>query len=101
MTQRTALDDNENRSIWVVTANRKPTAPLNKSVETDVCVVGAGIAGMTAAFSWSVKANPLWCWTSVPSIVDQSRSRNLRAAASRATNPLHSRGIVGVALIGP
>src|SRR5438045_316522 len=50
MTHRTNSDENKNRSIWVATANRKPTAPLNKSVETDVCVVGAGIAGMTAAY---------------------------------------------------
>ena len=37
-------------SVWVNTAKRNPTAPLEKSAEADVCVVGAGIAGMSAAY---------------------------------------------------
>jgi glycine/D-amino acid oxidase-like deaminating enzyme len=37
-------------SVWVITAKRNPTAPLEKSAEADVCVVGAGIAGMSAAY---------------------------------------------------
>jgi len=38
-----------NDSVWISTAKRTPTAPLEKSAEADVCVVGAGIAGMSAA----------------------------------------------------
>jgi glycine/D-amino acid oxidase-like deaminating enzyme/nitrite reductase/ring-hydroxylating ferredoxin subunit len=37
-------------SVWVNTAKRNPTAPLEKSAEADVCIVGAGIAGMSAAY---------------------------------------------------
>ena len=39
-----------NDSVWVSTAKRHPTAPLAKSTEADVCIVGAGIAGMSAAY---------------------------------------------------
>ena len=37
-------------SVWVSTAKRNPTAPLEKSAEADVCIVGAGIAGMSVAY---------------------------------------------------
>jgi 2-polyprenyl-6-methoxyphenol hydroxylase-like FAD-dependent oxidoreductase len=51
MSHRSIRDSNaENRSIWTATARRSPTAPLDHSAEADVCVVGAGIAGMTAAY---------------------------------------------------
>jgi glycine/D-amino acid oxidase-like deaminating enzyme/nitrite reductase/ring-hydroxylating ferredoxin subunit len=39
-----------NHSVWVSTAKRNVTGPLEKSVEADVCIVGAGIAGMSAAY---------------------------------------------------
>jgi len=39
-----------NDSVWLATAKRKPTTALEKSVEADVCIVGAGIAGMSAAY---------------------------------------------------
>src|SRR2546423_1473733 len=42
--------DVENHSIWTATETRKPTGALSKSTEADVCIVGAGIAGMTAAY---------------------------------------------------
>jgi glycine/D-amino acid oxidase-like deaminating enzyme len=51
MSHRTTADKNvENRSIWTATAKRDPMPPLGQSAETDVCVVGAGIAGLTAAY---------------------------------------------------
>ena len=51
MSYRTTRDENvENRSVWVATAKRKSTKPLDESAEADVCVVGAGIAGLTAAY---------------------------------------------------
>jgi glycine/D-amino acid oxidase-like deaminating enzyme/nitrite reductase/ring-hydroxylating ferredoxin subunit len=39
-----------NRSLWINTAQRNPTTALEKSAEADVCIVGAGIAGMSAAY---------------------------------------------------
>jgi glycine/D-amino acid oxidase-like deaminating enzyme/nitrite reductase/ring-hydroxylating ferredoxin subunit len=39
-----------NDSVWVDTAKRTPTPPLEQSAEADVCIVGAGIAGMSAAY---------------------------------------------------
>jgi hypothetical protein len=36
--------------VWADTAKRNPTVSLEKSAEADVCVVGAGIAGMSAAY---------------------------------------------------
>src|SRR5262245_18669135 len=42
-------------SVWITTAKRTPTAPLEKSAETDVCIVGAGIAGMSAAYQLARK----------------------------------------------
>src|SRR5207302_791573 len=40
----------ENHSIWTATKKRLPSESLAKSTEADVCIVGAGIAGMTAAY---------------------------------------------------
>jgi glycine/D-amino acid oxidase-like deaminating enzyme/nitrite reductase/ring-hydroxylating ferredoxin subunit len=39
-----------NPSLWERTANKLSTAPLAKDVTTDVCVIGAGIAGVTTAY---------------------------------------------------
>ena len=39
-----------NESVWENTAKRSPAAPLEESAEADVCIVGAGIAGMSAAY---------------------------------------------------
>jgi glycine/D-amino acid oxidase-like deaminating enzyme/nitrite reductase/ring-hydroxylating ferredoxin subunit len=38
------------RSIWQDTASVPPRPPLTDHVTTDVCVVGAGIAGLTVAY---------------------------------------------------
>ena len=37
-------------STWCATARPFPTAPLEQNVRADVCVVGAGIAGLTTAY---------------------------------------------------
>src|SRR5256885_9818043 len=42
--------DIETLSIWAATKKRRPSEPLAKSTEADVCIIGAGIAGMTAAY---------------------------------------------------
>ena len=38
------------RSIWYDTATISPRAPLEDHVATDVCIVGAGIAGLSVAY---------------------------------------------------
>ncbi len=40
----------ENLSVWLATADWLQPPPLFGQVETDVCVVGAGIAGITTAY---------------------------------------------------
>ena len=39
-----------NRSFWERTAQKLYTAPLTENLTADVCVIGAGIAGVTAAY---------------------------------------------------
>jgi ribulose 1,5-bisphosphate synthetase/thiazole synthase len=39
-----------NRSFWERTAQKFSTAPLQQDMTTDVCVIGAGIAGVTTAY---------------------------------------------------
>jgi glycine/D-amino acid oxidase-like deaminating enzyme/nitrite reductase/ring-hydroxylating ferredoxin subunit len=37
-------------SVWAATADTPSESSLNKNTETDVCIVGAGIAGLTTAY---------------------------------------------------
>ena len=37
-------------SIWAASADTPSDSTLQKNVETDVCMIGAGIAGLTTAF---------------------------------------------------
>lgn len=37
-------------SIWMATAEELQSAPLSENMHADVCIVGAGIAGMTTAY---------------------------------------------------
>jgi glycine/D-amino acid oxidase-like deaminating enzyme/nitrite reductase/ring-hydroxylating ferredoxin subunit len=37
-------------SLWIDTSQRLKTAPLNRDESADVCVVGAGIAGLSTAY---------------------------------------------------
>lgn len=37
-------------SFWVASAPRDPVPPLDADIETDVCVIGGGIAGLLAAY---------------------------------------------------
>ena len=39
-----------NQSFWMATSEVTPKDPLNQDETADVCVVGAGIAGMTTAY---------------------------------------------------
>src|SRR5438128_448817 len=37
-------------SVWMSTTQMPASAPLAENLEVDVCVVGAGIAGLTTAY---------------------------------------------------
>ena len=43
-------DSGETTSIWMATANAINRNPLAEDAGTDVCIIGAGIAGMTTAY---------------------------------------------------
>src|SRR5688572_17624064 len=40
----------ENVSVWLATAQLPQAQPLDANTQADVCIVGAGIAGMTTAY---------------------------------------------------
>ena len=42
--------DGENLSVWLATAELQQPAPLTGTEEAEVCIVGAGIAGITTAY---------------------------------------------------
>src|SRR5436190_19601354 len=44
------LDSGATRSLWIDGTELPPTTPLTTSISTEVCVVGAGIAGLTTAY---------------------------------------------------
>ena len=43
-------DSQATTSIWMATANPPSPSPLKESIRTDICIIGAGIAGLTTAF---------------------------------------------------
>src|ERR1700736_6517679 len=43
-------DSGHTTSIWMATADAPVTVPLTEDLTADVCVVGAGIAGLTTAY---------------------------------------------------
>ncbi|HCX30119.1 MAG TPA: FAD-dependent oxidoreductase [Blastocatellia bacterium] len=47
----------QSRSIWMETADLPPEPSLNEKVSGDVCIVGAGIAGMTTAYLLAREGN--------------------------------------------
>ena len=47
----------ENVSFWERTAQKLYTRPLTESLTTDVCVIGAGIAGVTTAYLLAKQGN--------------------------------------------
>ncbi|MFN2356026.1 MAG: NAD(P)/FAD-dependent oxidoreductase, partial [Desulfopila sp.] len=40
----------QTRSIWMTTVEEPESTPLSENMHADVCIVGAGIAGMTTAY---------------------------------------------------
>ena len=40
----------KNKSVWADTAEMPNCPPLQESTRTDICIVGAGIAGLTTAY---------------------------------------------------
>ena len=43
-------ESDENRSVWAATVERPTYSPLAEDLRADVCIVGAGIAGLTTAY---------------------------------------------------
>ena len=43
-------DSQATTSVWMATANTPSQARLKENIRTDVCIIGAGIAGMTTAY---------------------------------------------------
>jgi len=43
-------DSQASTSIWMATANTPSQSRLKESIRTDICIVGAGIAGLTTAY---------------------------------------------------
>lgn len=43
-------DSQATTSVWMATANTPSQPPLKDNLRTDVCIIGAGIAGMTTAY---------------------------------------------------
>jgi len=43
-------DSGKTVSPWIASVEMPQTKPLDKNIETDVCVVGAGISGLTTAY---------------------------------------------------
>ena len=43
-------DSQANNSIWMATADTPSQAELRENIRTDVCIIGAGIAGLTTAY---------------------------------------------------
>jgi NADPH-dependent 2,4-dienoyl-CoA reductase/sulfur reductase-like enzyme len=39
-----------NQSLWAATAKMPTYSPLKENIHADVCIVGAGIAGLTTAY---------------------------------------------------
>ena len=47
---RTSTDSGFTKSVWMATAELLERPPLERDLETDVCIVGAGIAGLSTAY---------------------------------------------------
>ena len=43
-------DSQANTSLWMATANTPSQSLLKENIRTDVCIIGAGIAGLTTAY---------------------------------------------------
>lgn len=43
-------DSQANNSLWMATANTPSQSRLQENIRTDVCIIGAGIAGLTTAY---------------------------------------------------
>jgi len=43
-------DSQATTSIWMATANTPSQSPLKENIRTDICIIGAGISGLTTAF---------------------------------------------------
>lgn len=51
--QKSQIDSGKTISYWVDTTNQHPLKPLKENLETDVVIVGGGIAGLSVAYCLS------------------------------------------------
>jgi glycine/D-amino acid oxidase-like deaminating enzyme/nitrite reductase/ring-hydroxylating ferredoxin subunit len=49
-TQTVNTDSGDTLSVWMTTAHIQPHARLNQDLKAEVCIVGAGIAGLSTAY---------------------------------------------------
>lgn len=50
MKRTSTIPSAKSTSVWIATAEMPGSMPLSANVETDVCIVGAGIAGLTTGY---------------------------------------------------
>ncbi|HJQ68906.1 MAG TPA: FAD-dependent oxidoreductase [Blastocatellia bacterium] len=50
-------ESGQTSSVWIATSDREAFPPLGEDTSADVCVVGAGIAGMTTAYLLAREGN--------------------------------------------
>lgn len=50
MTSEPKTESAKNQSVWMATAKMPTYSPLKENARADVCIVGAGIAGLTTAY---------------------------------------------------
>ena len=66
-TDRMKDDSQANNSIWMATADTPSQPRLKENIRTDVCIIGAGIAGLTTAYLLAREDDPLSYSTTVRS----------------------------------
>jgi ribulose 1,5-bisphosphate synthetase/thiazole synthase len=74
----------ENKSIWAATAQMPAFKPLHGNVDADVCVIGAGIAGLSTAYQLT-QARPRICPTQ--SMIAMLKSNDFTVKRARGWQP--------------
>src|SRR5689334_24786968 len=46
-------DNSVSESVWTASRPERPSRPLTQSLDTEVCIVGAGLAGLSTAYCLS------------------------------------------------
>ncbi len=88
-TRRTSMKgpSGENLSVWLATAEWLEAAPLLEDEDADVCVIGAGIAGITTAYLLALEGKSVVVIDDGPSARRRDRPYN-RASHECARRPI-------------